>query len=105
MYKNNLLDIYPIINDVKKPKTINIGYDFDGVFHRDINKYTLNGQGHPFFSKNIKDYIPNLNIIDKIKREISEGNNVYIITKNPNDKSEFLKIYDLEYFMKIIIYL
>lgn len=99
MYKNNILNIYPLINKVTKSK-INIGYDFDGVLHRDINKYTINGQGHPFFKKNIKDYIPNLNIIDKIKREIFEGNNVYIITRNPNDKSDFLKKYNLDYFLE-----
>lgn len=95
MYKKNLISLYPLKNKIK-----NIGYDFDGVFHRSINKYTLNGQGHPNFKENIKDYIPNLNIIDKIKREINEGNNVYIISRNPNDKSEFLKKYKLNYFLK-----
>lgn len=95
MYKKKLINIFPLIK-IKK----NIGYDFDGVFHRDIEKYTYNGQGHPFLKKNIVDYIPNLKIINKIKKEISEGHNVYIITANPKDKSKFLKKYNLNYFLK-----
>ena len=60
-------------------------------------KYDPSGQGHPNFSIDISQYIPNIIIIDEIKHELSIGNEVHIISRNPRDKKLFLINHGLEY--------
>jgi hypothetical protein len=74
-----------------------IGYDFDGVLHRTMRKYDMNGQGHPNLKIDSSLYIPNKNIIDEIKQEIRAGTEVHIISRNPKDKKNFLITNGLEY--------
>ena len=75
--------------------SVNVGYDFDGVLHRTMNKYERKGralyQGHPNFRMDTKLYKKNKIIIEDIKLHIKKGDNVFIISRNPNDKMEFLR--------------
>jgi exonuclease III len=97
-------DHYPIIGnfnqslrhkygDNQSLRYKNVGYDFDGVLHRTMRNYepkkigtkTLY-QGHPNWLIETEKYKSNQNIINDMKKHISEGSNVYIISRNPDPK-------------------
>jgi len=70
-------DHIPIISIITK----NIGYDFDGVLHTNVTEPDNEKQRHPI---NLTGpYEPFSKIIDKIEKDILDGNNVFIITARP----------------------
>ncbi|AAV50945.1 uncharacterized protein L684 [Acanthamoeba castellanii mimivirus] len=73
-------DHMPIISTITK----NIGFDFDGVLHLDVNKPDYEGQRNPY--NLIGPYNIFNNIINLILKEILDNNNVYIITARKDTK-------------------
>ena len=67
-----------------------VGYDFDGVLHRSISEYKFTPAGTVYGRNNdtikIENYIPNKYILNDMLMHIKNGDNVYIISRNP-DKS------------------
>ncbi len=95
---NPLIEYSPAAGPAAGPApttSINVGYDFDGVLHRTMAKYQRKGsalyQGHPNFGMDTKLYKKNTIIIDDIKLHISKGDNVFIISRNPRNKMDFLR--------------
>lgn len=84
----------------------NYGYDFDGVFHKNVTNQDIYGIRHDT-SENINNYQPNTKIINEIKQHIEDGENVFIITARfENDLLkiiEFLKLHftekEVDYFL------
>ena len=63
-----------------------IGYDFDGVFHNSVEDIDSLGERNYIDEENI---IPFFVILDRVKKEISDGHEVFIISRN--DKEIVLK--------------
>ena len=87
--------IIEIIDELLDKKRKTVGYDFDGVLHRSMSSYEIKMgsyyQGHPDFQIDTKLYIPNRLIIKDMEKHINKGDNVYIISRNPRKKMEFIK--------------
>ena len=81
-------DHAPIISTLRK----NIGYDFDGVLHMSVTAPDQEGQRHPL-SINGPYQIFN-EIIDKIIRDIHNGNQIFIITARTKSKTSINAIND-----------
>jgi len=63
-----------------------IGYDFDGVFHKSVGETDTLGERNYIDGENI---IPFFVILDRVKKEIGAGHEVFIISRN--DKEIVLK--------------
>ena len=63
-----------------------IGYDFDGVFHKSVGETDTLGERNYIDEENI---IPFFVILDRVKKEIGAGHEVFIISRN--DKEIVLK--------------
>ena len=70
----------------------NYGYDFDGVLHISVTQPDKTGQRHakiwygPYHAETwYGPYKPFKKIIEKIKNNLSDGDNVYIITARSSD--------------------
>ena len=92
----SMMPFVPITPGGAAAPKISIGYDFDGVLHRTMKSYQYKGpglyQGHPDFHKDPSSYQVNRNISNDAKKHIQAGHNVYIITRSPSDKMNFLNI-------------
>ena len=66
-----------------------ISYDFDGVLHVSVTKPDPNGQIHPLRSVMYlaNKLIPNMTVINLIKKQIDEGIRIYIITHRTSKQS------------------
>ena len=66
-----------------------ISYDFDGVLHVSVTKPDPNGQIHPLRSVmySANKLIPNMTVINLIKKQIDEGIRIYIITHRTSKQS------------------
>ncbi len=56
-----------------------IGYDFDGVFHTNVNNENVLGERTHIEGKNL---IPFYVILDRIRQEVIDGHEVFIISRN-----------------------
>ncbi len=56
-----------------------IGYDFDGVFHKSVDDIDALGERNYIDNENI---LPFFVILDRIKHEIADGHEVFIISRN-----------------------
>ena len=72
-------DHMPIISNISVHQII--GYDFDGVLHKNVGPPDIHGQRHPIKGP----YTPFNKIIDQINRNINNGDTVYIITARSNN--------------------
>jgi len=83
-----------------------IGYDFDGVLHKNIYNTEESGQRHPDASS-FDALKPFDKIITQIKNEIILGHEIHLISANPDTvhKQNFINLHfsDPKYFSKIKI--
>lgn len=70
--------LYKRQNIIQSIFKINYGYDFDGVLHTSVTEPDSLGQRHPESGEG--PFTPFEKIIKKIKNNIINGDNVYIIT-------------------------
>jgi endonuclease/exonuclease/phosphatase family metal-dependent hydrolase len=106
----NASDHFPIISDITIlkqdiiPSTYHnekIGYDFDGVLHKDVKKADQYGQRHPINFRG--PYTPFDKIVDQINDEIRQGYNVYIIIpRTANDQETITKFLEKTFLPEIV---
>lgn len=87
IFVSNASDHSPVISKIDT--SMNIGYDFDGVFHTSVSVANAMGERYPL---DITSYIPFDKIINKIFNEIKIGHEIYIITARPNTDENKLSI-------------
>jgi hypothetical protein len=81
----------------------NVGFDFDGVIHKDVGLPDINGQRHPNISFNDIPKNKFTEIIDLIQIYKKNNYNIYIITsrlnKHKNVIKQTLESYGLQQFI------
>lgn len=69
---------------------LNVGFDFDGVIHKDVGKTDNNGQRHPTIPFNKISSNPFIEIIKLIKVYKKINANVYIITARTSNYKKLI---------------
>jgi hypothetical protein len=101
-HNNTIIQSTLLITSWYSVTTMKIAYDFDGVLHRSVRLPDENGERPPYILReNLskkRSYKPFVRVINQIKKQLTRGDNIYIITARSENFLDTIKTFLGRYF-------